>query len=234
MASLTAATAERWLSRHRFSVYLRAVGGTTAAALQLYDWNAAVTAACFRDFSHFEVLLRNRYAEQLDASYRDWTSSSSALWRLEVGLPQTRADQGQQNKTSRSLLQAARNRAPIKTPGHILANLTFGFWANLTTAPRASTVWNIVKPVFPHMARGAVHDPIYRLNNFRNRLAHAEPVFSSTTGLAQRLIEFDDFLNKLDPSVAAWVGLRSEVLPLLRAQPAGAHIAAPNYLGQTP
>lgn len=193
-----------------------------------------MTAACFRDFSHFEVLLRNRYAEQLDARHPDWTSTSSTLWRLETGLPQTRGEQAKQNKVSRSLLQTARNRAPVGTPGHILANLSFGFWANLTTAPRSSTVWNIVKPVFPHMARGAVHDPIVRLNNFRNRLAHAEPVFSSTTGLAQRLTEFDQFLKRLDPSVAAWVGSRSEVLPLLRAQPSGVHITAPSYLGQTP
>jgi len=234
MPSMPPAIAERWMSPPRFSVYLHAAAGDASAALDLYDWNAAVTAACFRDFGHFEVLLRNRYAEKLDTQYSDWTSPSSALWTRQNGIHQTQVEQAKANRHSRQTLQTAYNRATVKTPGHILANLTFGFWANFTTAPRTSTIWSIVNPVFPGLTRGQVHDPIVRLNTFRNRLAHSEPVFSTTTGLAQRLTEFDHFLNQLDTSVATWVGDRSEVLSLLRAQPAGVHIVTPNYLGHTP
>jgi len=56
---------ERWLSRPRFGVYLAAVGGDRPTALQLYEWNATVSAAFMRDLAHLEVALRNAYDDAL-------------------------------------------------------------------------------------------------------------------------------------------------------------------------
>lgn len=233
MATLERATAGRWLSSPRLGVYLQATANDLDAAMELYDWNAAVTAACFRDVGHFEVLLRNRYAEELQKHYPDWTRATSTLWTLENGYEGTKLKQRAQNRASRKALEVAKELAPHPTPGHIVANLTFGFWVSLTKAPRTSTIWALVNPVFGGKTRGAAHDYMMQLNTFRNRLAHSEPVFSTTTGLASRLTELHDLLTLLDPDVTAWIGARSQVVAVLAKQPTGQRITLPNYLSGT-
>ncbi len=230
---LTHAVAERWLSTHRLGVYLNATGNDVEGALELYDWNAAVASACLRDVGHFEVLVRNRYAEQLTAKYPDWTSERSALWRLENGMQAARAKQAKANGKSRNSLGESARNAPTSSPGHIIANLTFGFWVALTLPERESTTWTpMVSRVLPGRARGALHGPMVQLNRFRNRLAHWEPVFSTTTGLSRRLQEFDSLFKAIDPDVADWVGNNSEVLRLLNNPPAASvSVTVPSYLG---
>lgn len=83
----------------------------------------------------------------------------------------------------------------------------------LTASVRDATIWTpMLSEIFPGRSRGYVHDRMEKLNGFRNRLAHWEPVFSTTTGLASRLREFDQFFSEVDPEVAAWVGSHSRVV----------------------
>lgn len=61
----------------------------------------------------------------------------------------------------------------------------------MTVRERAATLWNpILHRAFPKATRRArVHDLVSRVVKFCNRLAHNEPVFSTHTGLAERLLE---------------------------------------------
>ena len=52
---------EAWLSAPRYVVYLAAVGGDRQLGLDLYEWNAVVSAAFLHDLAHLEVALRNAY-----------------------------------------------------------------------------------------------------------------------------------------------------------------------------
>ena len=52
---------EAWLSAPRYAVYLAAVGGDRQLGLDLYEWNAVVSAAFLHDLAHLEVALRNAY-----------------------------------------------------------------------------------------------------------------------------------------------------------------------------
>lgn len=61
---------EAWLSPPRFGVYLAAVGGNRRRALDLYEWNAALSAAFHRDLAHLEVALRNAYDAAICANTR--------------------------------------------------------------------------------------------------------------------------------------------------------------------
>lgn len=89
----------------------------------------------------------------------------------------------------------------------------------------------MLSSVFPGRARGHVHDRVLKLSQFRNRLAHWEPVFSTSTGLARRLTELDDLLRDLDNDVATWVGSRSTVIPLLSHPPLpSVRLTVPSYL----
>lgn len=233
--SLPYQTAQRWLSPHRLGVYMAATSGDVQAALELYEWNAEVASACLRDVGHFEVLIRNRYEERLTPHQADWTEKDSVLWTVENGIEQTRRKQRFSNKKSREALERALKDAPQGTPGHIIANLMFGFWTSLTRAERESTVWTpILSGIFPGKGRGPIHDQMTKLNNFRNRLAHWEPVFSNTTGLALQLQKFDDLITLVDSDVANWVGSRSGVLGLIDECPVpGLSLTVSTYLGRT-
>lgn len=212
--------ADRWLSTGRLGIYKAATNGDLTRALTLYDWNAQATAACLHDIGHLEVLLRNRYDEQMQVNNHNWTAANAPLWHRQTGNKQTRLDQERSNRFSRSSIEKARNRSGAATHGHIIANLTFGFWSALTQAERDATIWTpILSPVFPGRTRGSVHDALRKLTTFRNRLAHWEPLFSGTTGLMRQLEQVDDIFLALDPVVAEWVGQRSAVLGLMRAIP---------------
>jgi len=233
---LSQTKAEQWLSNPRLHVYLHQTSGSVPDALDLYDWNAEVAAACLRDLSHFEVLIRNRYSAALMSHHSDWTTPESAMWTLEVGIPQTREKQRRMNTGSSKSVRTARAKTNPPTSGHTIANLTFGFWMMLTAAPREATIWTpMLSSLFPGRSRGYVHDRMEKLNDFRNRLAHWEPVFSTTTGLALRLEEFSEFFSQVDADIAAWVGARSSVVETVKRSPvASLSIATPTYLGKTP
>lgn len=111
-------------------------------------------------------------------------------------------------------------RAPARTPGHVIANLTFGFWVALTRPEREATIWTpILSNVLPGRTRGHLHDAMDKLNRSRNRLVHWEPVFSTTTGLGTRLSQFDQIFREIDSDVADWVGRQSVVPSLLSSPP---------------
>lgn len=233
MPELPPDAVSRWLSPHRYDAYLLATGGNADDSIELYDWNATVAAACMRDIGHFEVLVRNRYAAELTLADPDWTNHRCQLWSLERGLPQTREKQGEANKKSRIALSQAASDGRRKTPGHIIANLSFGFWTALTLPAREATIWTpILSRVAPGATRGELHDHMGQLNHFRNRLAHWEPVFSTITGLSRRLSGLTSVFCRIDPAIAAGVGQRSTVPALLRSAPSSIDISEPeNYLG---
>lgn len=50
-----------------------------------------------------------------------------------------------------------------------------------------------------------MHDLVARVVKFRNRLAHNEPVFSTRTGLEDRLTEVQELFELIDPDACAYV-----------------------------
>ncbi|HEY9310590.1 MAG TPA: hypothetical protein VIP82_22550 [Microbacterium sp.] len=232
-ATLDSATSEKFLSAGRLGVYLAAAENDQGRALRLYEWNASITAVLLHDAGHLEVLLRNRYDLALSAAFPGWTSPTDSLWKIERGLEAARIKQRRTNQKSRTAIEMARRGT--RTHGHVVANLTFGFWCALTRAERESTIWTpVLSPIFAPRARGQIHDEVEKLNAFRNRLAHWEPVFSRTTGLVRQLQRVDSMFRLLDSDVAAWVGERSTALEMLHDAPEP--LFAPwtgTYLGRT-
>lgn len=74
---------ESWLSAGRFSTYLEAGGGSRKRALDLYEWNAKLSAAFLHDLSHLEVGLRNACDRQLAAAVlpgdKHWTDPDTLI-----------------------------------------------------------------------------------------------------------------------------------------------------------
>lgn len=226
--------AQRWLSTERFRVYDKT--GSVEDALALYDWNSRLSAACARDIGHLEVCLRNAYDREIVGDHGEWTDPNNAFHNLESGISTTRLKQRDLNDESWKQVADAFDKSA--THGHVVANLTFGYWYSLTDSRRADTHWNrTLYKAFPKgTSRGTVHGLVKDLVQFRNRLSHWEPVFSPTTAFQRRIRQVDELFRLLDPAVARWVGSKS-ILPLAVSTPPRTGLTgAPGrliYLGRT-
>lgn len=142
---------QRWLSAPRYAVYLTEASDDPERALALYEWNAQLAAAVFRDLAHVEIALRNAY----DAALTAW-SSGEAHWTapgtpLFAPLYRTRGtSRTDVNARSRAALDRARHDAggPEAPPGKVVAELMFGFWRYLSSAAHEKTLW------VPYLNRG--------------------------------------------------------------------------------
>ncbi|MGP9722505.1 hypothetical protein ACT3SZ_00615 [Corynebacterium sp. AOP40-9SA-29] len=212
-SSLDAAQAARWLSAPRYRRYLDVASGDHALAMETYLWNSRVAAAGIVDVGHLEVALRNAYDRELTRRFPDWAIDPQApLFHLEQGVQRARDQQRRRNQTSLArIADAKRGLSSAPTHAEVVAALTFGFWSNLTVGERTPTLWNpMLHRAFPKGTRRArVHDLVARVVKFRNRLAHNEPVFSTRTGLEERLVEVQELFELIDPDVYAYVTGRS-------------------------
>lgn len=221
--ALSLAAAQRWLSVPRLRVYLAHSGGDLQLALGLYVWNGALAGAAMSDACHLEVALRNAYDIELGRRYPDWAvDPSSKLFTRTQGVPQAVAKQNFLNAgSSKSVADARRGLGPHATHGQVLAGLSFGFWTKLTERDRTPTFWTpMLHLALPSgTARADVHDLAVKINRFRNRLAHNEPVFSTRTGLRDRLADVDALFTLINPDAARFVRQQSSVPALLKACP---------------
>lgn len=223
--------AARWLGLPRLQRYRRAAGRGLDEALALYEWNSRVAAAALLDVGHFEVALRNAYDAELVAEFPDWASDrASRLFRRSVGPAKDRVLQDELNRRSLARLDSARSGLGASpSHGRVLAALDLGFWAQLTRRERTATLWTpYLSSVFPPaVTRGQIHELVDILRKFRNRLAHNEPVFSSRTGLNDRLRNLRTAFGYVHPDAEAWVRQRSAVLSLLADCPVPGLLAPP-------
>jgi len=143
-------------------------------ALALYDWDVRLSGAFFEEIHYLEVVLRNALATRLTDmnggnsewfKRSDWFTDKSfsditdALWRLD------------------------KRRKP-KTSGHVISELSLGFWRFLTAARYHQLFWqktNGFHQAFPGLSdalhhRGDVYDIVQELNLLRNRIAHHQSI----------------------------------------------------------
>ncbi len=204
----------------RLAVYDTEVGGDEARALDLYGWNAAVSAAFFEDLSVLEVVLRNACHREL----QDWNAEHghvSPWYHHPVLTPGGMQDVG------RARQRVTQGGKP-ETEGRVIAELMFGFWRLLHSKTYEATLWTpCLRHAYPlHQPndRSAVYRRLDRLNTMRNRIAHHEPIHGSTigktgldvAGMHQALLEI---LGWIDADVQHWVTTHSRVSTLLRNRP---------------
>jgi hypothetical protein len=163
---------ERRLSPERLGPYRAATGGDLATAIDLYEWNARISAALWETLGHVEVLVRNAMHEHLTA----WSTA-------RYGVPRWYNDPGKVlSFEARHDVQLARHRAITggapETPGKVVAELNLGFWRFLTAATYDRSLWRTcLYRAFPGQGlRREVHEALRDLNRIRNRCAHHEPI----------------------------------------------------------
>lgn len=112
----------------------------------------------------------------------------------------------------------AKKKAP--TDGQIISELGFGFWRFLMARRYQADLWPDLAsgfPYAPNRARRTLEDPIVRLHEFPNRLAHHQRIWSEP--VEQR---YEDCLLVawfIDPIVRDWIAVTSPVPVVLARRP---------------
>lgn len=205
-----------YLSADRLSTYLAAADNHLIEALKLYAWNARVAGAFWEAMGHLEVPLRNALDAQLCARHKrlgrpgSWTDGAELTefnYRLAKHLPAAR--------------KRVRDKGKRMRHGQIVAELPLGFWRYLLSRQHTN-LWPDLANAFPHApdrARHTIEDPVIRLHEFRNRLAHHEAIWALP--LNDLYADSLKLLGYIDPGVCEWVAAATNVQQVLAQRPRG-------------
>jgi hypothetical protein len=140
-----------------------------------YVWNIALSEALYPTLSILEVALRNR----MDSAFvtllaEDWLTPTSAFW------------QPNNSQEQKMLAETLKFQKPKANRGHLIADLTLGFWIGLFKNEYKPSIWNrrkVFDTVFPHCpVKGldrvsCVRPSLRTARILRNRISHHEAIF---------------------------------------------------------
>lgn len=201
-------TLEKWVSPARLATYK-----DEADPVATYFWNAELSAAFFELICHVEVLLRNAIHSQASA----WATRSGGVtpWFDDPYY-------GISGRTAKNLADAKRAAGPGASEDKVVAELSFGFWRYLLTNHYRTTLWPRITRGFaglPSWDRSPsyVSEPAVRINKFRNRVAHHEPIFRANT--AQAFADLITLAEMVDPAAARTLWERQRIHDVMRRRP---------------
>ncbi|MBM9467985.1 hypothetical protein [Nakamurella leprariae] len=158
--------------------YDRAAGSKgPAVALELYEWNARVSAALLVPLHVCEVVLRNAISAAIEQQYGHRWPWSDGFHR-SLPSPRTSYKPG---------VDLVRARDGMPTTGKVIPELKFVFWQSMMTSRHDKRIWNReLRAVFPNVdpnqaiaaIRSGMYGDLETLRLLRNRIAHHEPVFT--------------------------------------------------------
>lgn len=165
---------ERSLSAARLARYLPAANGDKHLALRLYVWNARLCEAMYFPIQTAEVSARNAIQKPVGKRFGAQWYSSPKFINL---LPQRMKDELRE-----TVRKEQKKRGAALNENHIIANLSFGFWANLMTRAYDKHLWAVgVKQSFPgagaHEDREAIYLMLDDMRSFRNEVMHHYAIF---------------------------------------------------------
>jgi hypothetical protein len=217
MSTVPAEVLRRRLSIERLGGYLEATAGDLDAAIALYEWNCAISAALFEVLGDVEVIVRNALHDSLTA----WHARSRLEGEWYENAHGLLAAQGVLD-IAHAMLRLQRRRKPV-SPGAVVAELNFGFWRYLLTKKYSSTLWPVVgREAFPemnHQQPRSLWSRMARLHDLRNRIAHHEPIH--WRHVDRDLTDCMMVIRAVCPEVEAWSRGRARVLQVLALRPAG-------------
>lgn len=212
--SATSLLVQRRLSVPRLGTYVRASGGDLDRAVQLYRWNAEVAGSLWVALGHTEVVLRNAMHDVLRA--RHTRLGRQGQWFDD---PARELAQPARDDVAKARQRLQRAGAPL-LPGKIVAELSFGFWRFLLARRYTASLWPAMRPAFAHLPspdRRLLEEPVARLHQIRNRLAHHEPLIAEP--LADRYADLLAVVGFVDPGLRLWVDDGNNLRAVLATRP---------------
>lgn len=164
------------LSVSRMSTYENRFPNTDKA-LELYAWNANVSACFLAPLHICEVVIRNAVSDALTAIY-------GHRWPWVSGFERSLPDPNIGYSPRKDLLTVRRRE---QTTGKVIPELKFVFWQKMFTSRHDQRIWNqhlltvlqnLPKNKTASELRLQIHQDLEHIRTLRNRIAHHEPVFS--------------------------------------------------------
>lgn len=160
----------QWLPEQRLAPFLAESKRDPEKALELYEWAARMSAACFTTVGHLEVLLRHA----LDSCLAEMLDEESA------GIPWFLRNTPLMSGRSEAVATVRERLGTRESRDQIVANLSFGFWSGMFNT-RHDELWkhglHRALPNGPGLRKN-VAVPIEAIRKFRNRLAHHDSILN--------------------------------------------------------
>lgn len=212
---------------HHFSIprlnhYMAARGNDPTRAVQLYQWNAEISAAYWKSLSYFEVALRNAIDREMNVIHAAKGRGGHWIWDDACELGRDATGLGQHKYPYVDIATATRrvrkNNMPV-SPGQVISELPFGFWHQMVSKSQLFLWPDLVRafPNSPDRRLDTVHDPIARIRDFRYRIGHHHRIWS--TNILDRYNDMILVAGYLDANLPTWIDARSRVPALLQSEP---------------
>ncbi|WP_197708852.1 Abi family protein [Leminorella richardii] len=209
---------KRALSPARMSTYESAfkAGADIHAPLDLYMWNAHLSAAFFIPLHFCEVVVRNAIAEALETQYGE-------RWPWSSGFERSLPDPVNGYSQRKDLFSARKNQRMTKK---VIPELKFVFWQRLLTRNNDCRLWNKhLNAIFPHIdpsweinqRRQFIYERLERIRKLRNRIAHHEPIFLRELDTEYQIIT--QLIHLRSGITAEWMALHQQVQELIQHSP---------------
>lgn len=205
------------ISEPRFKPYLYEAGRNEGYAIALYLYNARLSKAFLYPLHMAEVTLRNAIVDALVLKFGPaWPSNAGFLGMLT---------QGGLDTLEKARTRVVRDKGRNFPVSQLVATLTFDFWSNLFRQDYDVPFWQEYLPtVLPHLPPGGGrHEAQLRvrdINQFRNRIAHHEPVIrADTTKMHKGIV---DLVAARCPETALWMKHHSTLHAVIRTRPRNA------------
>ena len=185
----------------RFSGFLEAADQDSHIAERLYIWNIQVSAAFWGGFHFLEILLRNA----IHAKFIEYAQTEE-WWQTDLPIRQA-----ERNAIHEAKVKVFKHQK-FPSPGHVIAELSLGFWVGLFANNYHSTLWiGRLESLFPNYSgtRRELHADLEILRKLRNRIAHHESIY--TRNLTRDFEILCSLIGFMDKDVADLVRSHSRV-----------------------
>lgn len=186
-------------------------------ALELYAWNAQVSAALLAPLHVCEIAMRNAVSEVLEAVYgAGWPWDPTFAASLPAG--------GSLYDHRRELLTISR-RHPLSA-GKVIADLSFMFWQSMFTRRFDGRLWQPhLRTALPNLSprgpimplRKKLYDELDAIRKLRNRIAHHEPIF--TRNLAADFATLTELVRLRCQTTADWMVANQQATLIINGRP---------------
>lgn len=199
---------ERIISKERLEPYLNYHGNDLSKALTHYKSNILISESFYPLLAILEVGLRNSMDFQLTRKFNDraWYDNRDFV-RIAGRFQIDRISQARTNILS--------EKKEI-TPGHIIAELSFGFWTSLFDTKFEMTLWKNLRLAFPNCPkrirkRKTMSTKFNGIRGLRNRIFHHEAISWNLTVLDIYKKEIIEGIEWLNSELVDWVSELNQV-----------------------
>lgn len=201
----------------RLKPYLAESDGDAEQALQLYAWNAEISAACMEVVAYVEVMLRNAVDRELRRYANE--DQRNIPWFMTPFVT------GASHEAITSSVEATRQRLRAvnhsrDSRGQVIAGLSFGFWTQLFGSKHEDLWRAALSSALPGTTAGRrknVMTMLERLRPFRNRLAHHDSLLAQD--ILFQLSEMLTLAEWINPQARIWIETHEKVTEIYRSRP---------------